>query len=121
MMKLCNFAFLNYCKFFIPCNMGTYKTEIASDTIASDNPIHQRLLKAYYVAKPLIKGDLLEIGCGEGRGIRQLAPLAESYTGIDKISEVIDSLNQQYPEHTFTQANIPPISEFPDNHFDSIV
>ena len=49
--------------------MATYTTEIASDKILSDNPIHQRLLQAYYLAKPYVKGDLLELGCGEGRGV----------------------------------------------------
>ena len=47
--------------------MALYTTEIASDKITSDNPIHQRLLKAYYIAKEYVKGDLLEIGCGEGK------------------------------------------------------
>ena len=68
--------------------MGVYTTEIASDKIASDNPIHQRLLKAYYLAVEHIKGDLLEIGCGEGRGIDLLQPKCSSYTAIDKIQGV---------------------------------
>jgi len=42
--------------------MGVYTTEIASDKIASDNPIHQRLLKAYILVENLVEGDLLEIG-----------------------------------------------------------
>jgi hypothetical protein len=46
-----------------------YTTEITSEQIASDNPIHQRLFKAYVVAKEYIQGDVLEVGCGEGRGI----------------------------------------------------
>jgi hypothetical protein len=49
--------------------MATYTTEIASDKLVSDNPIHQRLLKAYIAAKPWISGKLLEVGCGEGRGV----------------------------------------------------
>ncbi|MEL6561282.1 MAG: SAM-dependent methyltransferase, partial [Bacteroidota bacterium] len=68
--------------------MGVYTTEIASDKLVSDNPIHQRLLKAYYAAQPYIKGDLLELGCGEGRGVELLAPLANSYQAMDKIQGV---------------------------------
>ena len=64
--------------------MAVYTTEIASDKITSDNPIHQRLLKAYYIAKEYVNGDLLEIGCGEGRGVGLLHELVNSYTGIDK-------------------------------------
>ena len=58
--------------------MGTYTTEITSDSLVSDNPIHQRLIKAYYLAQPYIQGDLLEVGCGEGRGIHLLTPHANS-------------------------------------------
>jgi SAM-dependent methyltransferase len=100
--------------------MSVYTTEIASDKIPSDNPIHQRLLKAYYVAKPFIKGELLELGCGEGRGVELLAPLATSYTGIDKIKEVVDRLGEKYPEYTFSDGVFPPFP-YEDNTFDSIV
>ena len=51
-----------------------YTTEIASDSVASDNPIHQRLLKAYVLAVDYVQGNLLEVGCGEGRGIDWLLP-----------------------------------------------
>jgi ubiquinone/menaquinone biosynthesis C-methylase UbiE len=100
--------------------MSVYTTEIASDKIPSDNPIHQRLLKAYYAAIPYIKGDLLELGCGEGRGVELLAPLAESYTGIDKIKHVTDSLEKKYPEYSFQDGVFPPFP-YPDESFDSIV
>ncbi len=101
--------------------MATYTTEIASDQIASDNPIHQRLLQAYYLAKPYIKGSLLELGCGEGRGVELLSDLAESYIGLDKIQEVIDRLKGKYPDLTFEQAVFPPFQKLDDNSFDSIV
>ncbi|MGW8122685.1 class I SAM-dependent methyltransferase [Roseivirga echinicomitans] len=101
--------------------MATYTTEIASDKIASDNPIHQRLLRAYYLAIPYIKGDLLELGCGEGRGVELLAPLADSYVALDKIQSVIDALKTKYPKLDFRQAVFPPFSDLADNSFDSIV
>ena len=47
-----------------------YKTtEITSAEIASDNPVHQRLLFPYVEAAKLVKGNVLEIGCGWGRGL----------------------------------------------------
>lgn len=101
--------------------MATYTTEIASDSIPSDNPIHQRLLKAYYLAKSYTKGDLLELGCGEGRGVDLLAPLAETYVALDKIQEVIDALKAKHPALDFRQAVFPPFTDIPDNTFDSIV
>ncbi|MDX5338293.1 MAG: class I SAM-dependent methyltransferase [Cyclobacteriaceae bacterium] len=101
--------------------MATYTTEIASDKLVSDNPIHQRLLKAYIAAKPWISGKLLEVGCGEGRGVEELLPLAESYLGLDKIGEVIELLRKKYPGVDFEQAVIPPFKGFEDNSFDTIV
>ncbi len=101
--------------------MAIYTTEITSDSIASDNPIHQRLLKAYFAAIPYVSGELLEIGCGEGRGVQQLAPLAKSYTAIDKIGKVIAELKSRYPDYRFLQASIPPIRELADGVYDTVV
>lgn len=101
--------------------MSVYTTEIASDKIASDNPIHQRLLKAYYIAEPYIKGDLLEIGCGEGRGISLLKDKTNSYTALDKIASVIEQLGKQYPDVKFIQDNIPPLNKIEDNSFDIVI
>ncbi|MEM7298916.1 MAG: methyltransferase domain-containing protein [Bacteroidota bacterium] len=100
--------------------MSVYTTEIASDKIPSDNPIHQRLLSAYHFAKPFVKGALLELGCGEGRGVELLAPLADSYIGIDKIKGVIDDLAKKHPQYQFMDGVFPPFP-FEDNSFDSIV
>jgi len=101
--------------------MATYTTEIASDKLVSDNPIHQRLLKAYIAAVPWVKGRLLEIGCGEGRGIEVLAPRADAYLGLDKIHEVIERLKLKYPQYSFEQSVIPPLSSLETNTFDCIV
>lgn len=101
--------------------MGVYTTEIASDKIVSDNPIHQRLLKAYYLAEEHVFGDLLEIGCGEGRGIELLKDKCTSYTAIDKIQAVIDDLSAKYADIKFIQDNIPPFNKVEDNAYDVII
>jgi SAM-dependent methyltransferase len=98
-----------------------YTTEITSESIPSDNPIHQRLLKPYVVMRDLVRGDLLEVGCGEGRGIPLLLPGASSYTAIDKIEPVISELKGKYPAGKFFSGNIPPLRQFADNSFDTIV
>ena len=100
--------------------MTVYSTEIASNKITSDNPIHQRLLKAYHVAQEYVLGDLLEIGCGEGRGVELLAPLAKSYTAIDKIPSVVKILQDEYPDATFQVGTIPPLP-YADEQFDAVV
>ncbi len=101
--------------------MNTFTTEIASAHLKSDNPIHQRLLKAYIAAAPYIAGSLLEVGCGEGRGVEVLSKYAEEYLGLDKIQEVIDHLSRKYPSLKFQQAVIPPFQEIADNSFDRVV
>lgn len=100
--------------------MAVFTTEITSDQIPSDNPIHQRLLQAYFLAKPYINGDLLELGCGEGRGVDIIAPLANSFTAIDKIGKIVDTLQSKYPSYNWNKGLFPPVP-FEDNSFDSIV
>ncbi len=101
--------------------MSVYTTEIASDVIASDNPIHQRLLKAYYLSLEYISGRVLEVGCGEGRGVELIGPTAESYTGIDKIPQAINHLKATYPDRDFRQITIPPFSGLRDNEYSVVV
>jgi len=97
-----------------------YTTEITSDQLPSDNPLHQRLLKPYLVAPDLIRGDLLEIGCGEGRGIAHLLPAVSSYSAIDKIEGAVERLRQQYPLGKFVSGHLPPLP-YPDQSFDAVV
>jgi len=98
-----------------------FTTEITSEKITSDNPIHQRLFKAYVVAKPYVSGDVLEIGCGEGRGINILTGNAKSFTAVDKIKPVLDELQKKYTAARFIAMNIPPLSGLQDNAYDLIV
>lgn len=100
--------------------MSVYTTEITSDSIPSDNPLHQRLLKAYEVAAPMIKGNVLELGVGEGRGVGLLLPKAESFLGLDKIEEVLPALREKYPSAQFESSVFPPI-KLHDDSFDTIV
>jgi len=95
-----------------------FTTEITSESIPSDNPIHQRLLKPYVVAMDFVKGDVLEVGCGEGRGIGLVLPQAATYSAIDKIESVVESLKEKFPQGRFHAGNIPPLSPFADNSFD---
>jgi SAM-dependent methyltransferase len=101
--------------------MAVYTTEIASEAISSDNPIHQRLIKAYYLSLQYVKGDVLEVGCGEGRGVALLLPKVTSFTGIDKIGELVAALQSKFPSASFRQMVIPPFGNLPDNHFDTVV
>lgn len=97
-------------------------TEITSSELASDNPVHQRLLKAYYAAPDyLSKESVLEIGCGVGRGISILHNHFNSYTAIDKNEKLLAQLSQKFPDVKFYPAIAPDLSRFEDNAFDSII
>ena len=97
-----------------------YTTEIASDQITSDNPLHQRLLKPYVVAHQWVKGDLLEVGCGEGRGIECLLPSVSTYSAIDKIESAVARLREKYPLGKFVSGHLPPLP-YLDASFDAVV
>jgi len=99
----------------------TYTTEITSDRIASDNPVHQRLLKAYYLTREEVSGDLLEVGCGEGRGIDLLLPKVKNYTAIDKNEKIISQLADKYPSIHFQRVNIPPLAEIDNEQFNYVI
>jgi 2-polyprenyl-3-methyl-5-hydroxy-6-metoxy-1,4-benzoquinol methylase len=106
---------------FAPSMANIYTTEITSETIVSDNPIHQRLFKAYVVAKDYVHGNILEVGCGEGRGVSVLIEKGSSFTAVDKIKPVIDDLQKKFPTGKFMAMNIPPLQGLADNTYDFVV
>ena len=98
-----------------------HTTEITSGEIASDNPIHQRLLFAYKEAAKLTNGNILDIGCGEGRGLKLLLNACENYTAFDQNEIVLNRLRAEYSQHDFLQASVPPFPGMADNSFDFVV
>lgn len=100
--------------------MSIYATEITSETEASDSPIHHRLLKAYVIAEDFVKGDVLEVGCGEGRGIGRLIGKSKSFTALDKIDEALQKLRVQFPNANFISENFPPFAVQSDA-FDTVL
>ena len=101
--------------------MSIYTTEITSDKILSDNPLHHRLLSAYVFAEKYISGDVLELGCGEGRGIDIILKRSKSFTAIDKISEVTERLSRKYPNEKFISSSFPPLKNIEDESFDTLI
>ncbi len=98
-----------------------YTTEITSEHIPSDNPIHQRLFKAYVAAEPYVSGDVLEVGCGEGRGVELLMQHAKTFTAVDKIDEALQVLRNKFPGAKFMAMNLPPLHGLGDNSYDCVV
>ena len=94
--------------------------ERVSYTDISDNYVFQRSQLAYYEAKKLVSGHILEIGSGQGYGISIIASKGESYTAIDKYDTDIKQ-PADAPKINFIQMNIPPLVGLEDNSFDYVV
>jgi SAM-dependent methyltransferase len=101
--------------------MGIYATEITSDQEPSDSPLHQRLLKPYHIISDWISGDVLEVGCGEGRGIGLFIDKVQTFAAIDKIEAALDVLRRKYPMGKFTAMNIPPFHGLESNAYDFVI
>ena len=57
--------------------------ERSSKLDPSENVIFQRHLIAYKECVNLISGTVLEIGSGEGYGVKELSPKSQKYIAID--------------------------------------
>ena len=55
-----------------------------------NNYVYQRCFKAYLEAKSIVKGNVLEIGTGEGYGVKEIAPLVDKLTTIDQFESDVD-------------------------------
>lgn len=94
--------------------------ERVSHTDLSDNYVFQRSQLAYYEAKKLVSGDILEIGSGQGYGINIIASKANRYVAIDKyMTDIVQPENA--PKIEFLNINVPPLSGIEDNSFDFVV
>jgi 2-polyprenyl-3-methyl-5-hydroxy-6-metoxy-1,4-benzoquinol methylase len=98
--------------------MSIKTAERNSGILPEDNVIHHRHLIAYLEASKHINGTVLEIGSGEGYGIRLLAPESVKYIAIDKHNTPVDSANKNVEFH---QLSVPPLNIFGDNSFDIVV
>lgn len=101
--------------------MAVYTSEIASSELVSDNPVHQRLFFGYVAAEKYAKGNLLELGCGTGRGLEILVNAADHYTGIDKNEPLIKEHTEKYPNSKFIDQFMPPLTGIADNSMDTVI
>ena len=95
--------------------------ERSSHLDPSENVIYQRHVIAYKEAAKIISGTVLEIGSGEGFGIRELAPKAEHYIAVDKYNTSISKKLQANNKITFIRNEVPPLKEIEDNSVDFVV
>ncbi len=83
----------------------------------SEQVIYNRCLYAYKAASGMVKGNIIELGSGEGYGIRLLAPLAEKYLAVDKFDTDISG----HANVEFRKQLLPSLQGIPDNSFDYAV
>lgn len=86
----------------------------------SDNYVFQRSVLAYVQAAKMVHGDLLEIGYGEGYGVKYLAEKVKTYLAIDKYPS--PAHQREFPANVELKVlNVPPLSGLADNSFDFVV
>ncbi|MBK9720318.1 MAG: methyltransferase domain-containing protein [Saprospiraceae bacterium] len=95
-----------------------YTAERANEKAISDKPVFMRQLFAYEQAAQEIHGEVLEIGCGEGYGIKLLAPHASRYIAIDKH---IPSNQENFKNIEFKQMEVPFLQGLNNDRFDIVI
>ena len=102
--------------------MGILQTaERSSHLDPSENVIFQRHMIAYMETAKMISGTVLEIGCGEGYGLKELAPKADNYFAIDKYPTPINEELKKEHNISFQQIDVPPLKGIEDNSIDYVV
>lgn len=83
----------------------------------SEQVIYNRCLYAYKAASDYVKGNIIELGSGEGYGIQMLAPLADRYLAVDKFDTDISG----HANVEFRKQLLPSLAGIADNTFDFAV
>jgi SAM-dependent methyltransferase len=99
--------------------MSIQTAERSSHVEVSDNFVNARHILTYEHALQYVKGNLLEVGSGEGYGIEIVIPHVEHYTAIDKYP--IETAHLTDKAFVFKQMEIPPFSGLEDNTFDTVI
>ena len=99
--------------------MSIQTAERSSHIEVSDNFVNARHILTYEHALQYVKGNLLEVGSGEGYGIGIVIPHVDHYTAIDKYP--IETAHLAGKPFVFKQMEIPPFSGLADNTFDTVI
>ena len=101
--------------------MAIQTAERSSHLDPSENVIFQRHMIAYNQAAKLISGTVLEIGCGEGYGMEELAKYSTRYIGVDKFETNIPKSVKDNNDVVFHKMEIPPLNNIEANSIDFVV
>lgn len=94
--------------------------ERVSDTNMSDNYVFQRSRLAYVEAAKIVKGNVLELGSGEGYGMKELASNCDSYLMLDKYMFDLSKIEDKN-KVKFRKMEFPPLENIADNTYDFVV
>jgi 2-polyprenyl-3-methyl-5-hydroxy-6-metoxy-1,4-benzoquinol methylase len=93
--------------------------ERVSENEISDHYVYSRSQKAYQEAAKHVKGNLLEIGSGEGYAIKDLSKLVHKYVALDKFKTNSDRYN--FPNVEFLQMTFENLSQIEAESYDFII
>ena len=85
--------------------------------LLSNFAAHQR----YQIIRPLLQGQILDLGCGYTR-LPDLLAAGQSYTGVDRWENALNYTRKRYPEATFYRQDLDEITlTLPAAQYDTIV
>ena len=102
--------------------MGILQTaERSTHLDPSENVVFQRHVIAYKEAAKIIQGTVLEIGTGEGYGIKELVPASDKFIAVDKYNSYISKKLKEKHDISFIQSEVPPLKGIRDESIDFVV
>ncbi len=94
--------------------------ERVSSDLISENYVYARSLFAYRYAMKHIYGDVMELGCGEGYAITEMAQKAKKYIAIDKYYSSLAKAS--LPGNAeFIKMRFPPLKFVAFNSYDVVI
>ncbi len=75
----------------------------------------------YAMIAPHIRGDVLELGCGNAQVLAEHADKLTSYSGVERSPKQIEKLKGLYPDSTFYQRDLDKDQLNIDRQFDCIL
>lgn len=107
------------CHYEVILMMALLKTAERTNNLSQvNNYVFQRHMFAYKEAIKYLGNLAIELGCGDGYGIKLLAQHCHWYAGIDKYDAGWATLN---PRSAFFKSHLPRLNNIGDNCFDTVI
>ena len=70
---------------------------------------------------PFIRGEVLDLGCGDARILAAACESMQSYCGVESDPELLKSLNERYSQHIFLALDLETDNFTFDTKFDTVL